>query len=78
MLLTYKYATIDDDPKKPELRPFQRGWLSFAGSGPNSRSVQMFFTLGSDVRLVWVHIDLSALYRSRYQFTIVQIGALSP
>jgi peptidyl-prolyl cis-trans isomerase A (cyclophilin A) len=40
------YSTIPDDPKIPALRNFQRGYMSFAGNGGNSRSTHMFITLG--------------------------------
>lgn len=40
------YSTIPDDPKQPQLRPFRRGYLSFAGYGDNSRATHMFITLG--------------------------------
>lgn len=43
------YAPIADDPRQPALRPFKRGYLSFAGAGPNTRSTQMFITLGDNV-----------------------------
>ncbi|MBE9609583.1 peptidylprolyl isomerase [Chitinilyticum piscinae] len=43
------YAAIPDDPVKRELLPFKRGYLSFAGSGPNSRSNHAFITLGEKV-----------------------------
>jgi len=35
-------TTINDDPKRQELMPFREGYMSFAGSGPNSRSSQLF------------------------------------
>lgn len=34
--------TIQDDPKRDDLLPFREGMLSFAGSGPNSRTSQLF------------------------------------
>ncbi|MBB5192832.1 cyclophilin family peptidyl-prolyl cis-trans isomerase [Silvimonas terrae] len=43
------YANIPDDPKQPALRAFKRGYLSFAGAGPNTRSTQMFITLGDNI-----------------------------
>ncbi|GGP26231.1 peptidylprolyl isomerase [Silvimonas amylolytica] len=43
------YGTIADDPKQPALRPFKRGYLSFAGAGANTRSTQMFITLGDNI-----------------------------
>lgn len=41
-LKKYAQTTIPDDPKQPHLLPFKEGMMSFAGSGPNSRSSQMF------------------------------------
>ena len=35
-------ATIQDDPKREDLLPFREGMVSFAGSGPNSRTSQLF------------------------------------
>ncbi|KAL7547514.1 hypothetical protein ACHAWF_010808 [Thalassiosira exigua] len=35
-------TTISDDPKRPDLMPFKEGYISFAGSGPNSRTSQLF------------------------------------
>ena len=35
-------STILDDPKRNDLMPFREGMMSFAGSGPNSRSSQLF------------------------------------
>jgi len=43
------YAPIKDDPKLPELRRFKRGFMSFAGNGPNSRATHMFITLGENL-----------------------------
>lgn len=41
-LKAFAQSTIPDDPKQPHLLPFKEGMMSFAGSGPNSRSSQMF------------------------------------
>lgn len=41
-LKRFSQSTIPDDPKQPHLLPFKEGMMSFAGSGPNSRSSQMF------------------------------------
>jgi cyclophilin family peptidyl-prolyl cis-trans isomerase len=38
------YPNIDDDAKTPG-RMFKRGYLSFAGNGPNSRASDLFITL---------------------------------
>jgi cyclophilin family peptidyl-prolyl cis-trans isomerase len=35
-------TTIPDDPKRNDLMPFREGMISFAGSGPNSRTSQLF------------------------------------
>lgn len=35
-------STIPDDPKREDLMPFREGMISFAGSGPNSRTSQLF------------------------------------
>jgi peptidyl-prolyl cis-trans isomerase A (cyclophilin A) len=35
-------ANIPDDPKREDLMPFKEGYMSFAGSGPNSRTSQLF------------------------------------
>jgi peptidyl-prolyl cis-trans isomerase A (cyclophilin A) len=35
-------STIRDDPKREDLMPFREGMISFAGSGPNSRTSQLF------------------------------------
>jgi peptidyl-prolyl cis-trans isomerase A (cyclophilin A) len=40
------YESIKDDAKKPELRNFKKGYLSFAGSGPDSRTTHIFMALG--------------------------------
>jgi len=36
-------STVLDDPKRTDLMPFREGYISFAGSGANSRSSQLFF-----------------------------------
>ena len=36
-------STVADDPKRSDLMPFREGYISFAGSGANSRSSQLFF-----------------------------------
>ena len=41
-------ATIKDDPRVG--RPFHKGSLSFAGSGPDTRSVDMFIGISEDPR----------------------------
>ena len=41
-LKAFSQSTIPDDPKRPDLLPFKEGMMSFAGSGKNSRSSQMF------------------------------------
>ncbi|KPC49544.1 peptidylprolyl isomerase [Amantichitinum ursilacus] len=43
------YPAFADDPPQPELRHFKRGYLSFAGAGPNTRSTYLFITLGDKV-----------------------------
>jgi peptidyl-prolyl cis-trans isomerase A (cyclophilin A) len=35
-------SSIPDDPKRQDLLPFKEGMMSFAGSGPNSRTSQLF------------------------------------
>jgi len=35
-------SSIKDDPKRADLMPFREGYVSFAGSGPNSRTSQLF------------------------------------
>ena len=37
------HATIQDDP--PQSIPFKPGYVAFAGSGPNSRSTEMFVVM---------------------------------
>lgn len=39
------YPAFPDDPKKPELRKFKPGYLSFAGFQPNSRAYHIFIAL---------------------------------
>ena len=41
-LKRYSQSSIPDDPKRSDLLPFREGMMSFAGSGPNSRSSQLF------------------------------------
>eukprot|EP00956_Cyclotella_meneghiniana_P010231 scaffold14139_cov74-Cyclotella_meneghiniana.AAC.3 len=41
-LKRYARSSIPDDPKRSDLLPFREGMMSFAGSGPNSRSSQLF------------------------------------
>jgi len=43
------YSPIRDDLRMPALRNFRRGYMSFAGNGPNSRSTHMFITLGDNI-----------------------------
>lgn len=43
--------TILDDPKKDPAIPFELGTISFAGSGPNSRTTQLFISYGSSPSL---------------------------
>lgn len=49
-LNTKIYPTIPDDQPKADLRNFKRGFVSFAGFGPNSRSTHIFITLGGAVK----------------------------
>ncbi|UXY14070.1 peptidylprolyl isomerase [Chitiniphilus purpureus] len=44
------YPPIEDDPARPDLRPFKRGFVSFAGNGAHSRSQHLFITLGESVQ----------------------------
>ena len=44
---TAEYPAIPDDPPRPDLRHFRRGYLSFAGFGPNSRANQLFLALAA-------------------------------
>jgi cyclophilin family peptidyl-prolyl cis-trans isomerase len=48
VLQSFARRQISDDPKKtnPEI-PFEPGIISFAGSGPNSRTSQLFISYGS-------------------------------
>jgi peptidyl-prolyl cis-trans isomerase A (cyclophilin A) len=39
------YTPLTDDPPRPELRTFKEGYMSFAGSGPNSRATHIFIAL---------------------------------
>lgn len=39
------YSSIPDDPHRPHLREFKKGYVSFAGSGPHSRSTHIFVAL---------------------------------
>ncbi|KAL3809446.1 hypothetical protein ACHAXA_007788 [Cyclostephanos tholiformis] len=41
-LKRFAESTIQDDPKREDLMPFREGMISFAGSGPNSRTSQLF------------------------------------
>jgi cyclophilin family peptidyl-prolyl cis-trans isomerase len=41
-----EYSTILDDPRIPDLRNFKKGYMSFAGRGPNTRSTHIFIALG--------------------------------
>lgn len=51
-LQAFARQQIKDDPKKtdPEI-PFEPGIISFAGSGPNSRTSQLFISYGSSKSL---------------------------
>lgn len=40
------YSPIPDDMQRADLRNFHRGYLSFAGSGPNTRSTHAFISFG--------------------------------
>ncbi|BCL74419.1 hypothetical protein JHS3_01550 [Jeongeupia sp. HS-3] len=46
---TKQWSAIADDPKQPALRQFKRGYISFAGAGPNTRTEHLFITLGDKV-----------------------------
>ena len=41
-LKKFASTTIPDDPKREEQGTFREGMMSFAGSGPNSRTSQLF------------------------------------
>lgn len=41
-LKRFAESRIEDDPKREDLMPFREGMMSFAGSGPNSRTSQVF------------------------------------
>lgn len=41
------YSPIKDDPKNRSLGTFKKGYLSFAGSGPDSRSTHVFISLSN-------------------------------
>ncbi|KAL7462080.1 hypothetical protein ACHAXS_002481 [Conticribra weissflogii] len=41
-LKRFSQSSIEDDPKRADLMPFRDGYVSFAGSGPNSRTSQLF------------------------------------
>ena len=57
-------TTINDDPKRQELMPFREGYMSYAGSGPNSRSSQLFiaYDRASKVQLA-AHWDKDVLIK---------------
>ena len=40
-----RLVSIQDDPVSPRAPPFTPGMMSFAGSGPDSRSSEMFFVM---------------------------------
>lgn len=42
-----EYADIPDDIPQPGLRQFKPGYVSFAGAAPNTRSMHIFFSMGS-------------------------------
>jgi peptidyl-prolyl cis-trans isomerase A (cyclophilin A) len=44
------WPSIADDDMSRAHKPFKRGYVSFAGNGPRSRSQHLFVTLGRDVR----------------------------
>lgn len=45
------YPTLIDDPAIPNLRHFKKGYMSFAGYGPNTRSTHIFIALGEPASL---------------------------
>lgn len=53
-LRSFMQATIPDDTVPDPPIPFQLGTMSFAGSGPNSRTTQMFIAYGYVLRTVHV------------------------
>lgn len=50
-LRKFAESTISDDPKLNPPMPFKEGVVSFAGSGPNSRTSQLFISYGSNPNL---------------------------
>lgn len=50
-LQAFAKKSIPDDPKHDPPIEFHPGIISYAGSGPNSRSSQMFFSYGSAASL---------------------------
>ena len=46
-LMRFSDSKIHDDPKHDPPIPFREGILSYAGSGPNSRTSQLFVSYGS-------------------------------
>lgn len=46
-LQAFSKSTIDDDPQLDPKIPFVEGTISFAGSGPNSRSSHLFISYTS-------------------------------
>ena len=44
MRTKYRTANIDDDPPRTDIH-FQPGYMSYAGSGPNSRSTEVFIVM---------------------------------
>jgi len=47
----WQAAGIPDDPVNPAVASNQRGMLTFAKAGPNTRSTQLFINLGNNARL---------------------------
>ena len=45
-LRSFMSQPIPDDPQLDPRIPFEQGTMSFAGSGPNSRTTQMFISYG--------------------------------